>query len=137
MNAKKAFAYLWRYPLSIVAIAVICWGSLAPLPKDTLPEFRWSDKVAHILMYLVLCGVIRLEHWRAHRELTPTPQARHRLFIGALLLPMAMGGLLELAQEHLTAGRSGDWFDFAANSLGCLIAAIPSAFRKHSASKDK
>ena len=33
-----------------------------------------------------------------------------------------MGGMVELAQAYCTAGhRSGDWFDFLANSLGVVL----------------
>jgi hypothetical protein len=30
--------------------------------------------------------------------------------------------LLELAQEHLTTCRNGDWIDFIANTIGVLLA---------------
>jgi VanZ family protein len=31
------------------------------------------------------------------------------------------GGLLEIMQAKVFSERSGDWFDFIANSFGCLI----------------
>ena len=44
-----------------------------------------------------------------------------RLFIGVFLAPLLMGGLIELAQANCTGGnRSGDWLDFAANSIGVV-----------------
>jgi len=40
----------------------------------------------------------------------------------AFLAPVAMGGMVELAQAYCTAGhRSGDWLDFLANSLGVVL----------------
>lgn len=111
---------------------VVWWGSLAPLPPDTLPQFRWSDKVVHLLMYAVLCGCIRIEYYRVHREAPLNATQRHRLLAFALIAPILMGGLIELAQAYLTTGRSGDWADFAANTLGCfLAAAVAKAFAKH------
>jgi len=35
---------------------------------------------------------------------------------------MAYGGTLEIMQATVFSGRSGDWFDFVANSVGCLTA---------------
>ena len=40
-----------------------------------------------------------------------------------MLLPIAISGLLELLQEYATDCRSGDWYDFVANTLGVLTAA--------------
>lgn len=40
----------------------------------------------------------------------------------AVVLPILMSGAIELAQAYLTTCRSGDWWDFAANSLGVLLA---------------
>ena len=42
-------------------------------------------------------------------------------FAGAFLLPVIMGGSLELIQEYGTDCRQGSWWDFAANTLGVLI----------------
>ncbi len=48
-----------------------------------------------------------------------------RAILIVLVAACAMGGLIELAQAYLTAGiRSGDWLDFAANSVGALLGAI-------------
>lgn len=117
-----ALRYARRYPLSLLCAAVIWAGCLAPLPPHTLPDFRWSDKVAHALMYSVLCGCIWLEHWRANRFSARRATAS-RLWQWAVVAPAAMSGVIELAQEYLTTGRNGDWADFAANTLGCLLAA--------------
>ena len=39
------------------------------------------------------------------------------LYIG----PVAMSGLIELAQAYCTTNRSGDWLDLAANAIGALF----------------
>ena len=58
-----------------------------------------------------------VEYLRHHRELN-----KMRLFIGVFLAPLLMGGLIELAQATCTGGnRSGDWLDFAANSIGVVV----------------
>ena len=39
-----------------------------------------------------------------------------------------MSGLVELAQAYATTTRHGDWLDFAANSVGVLLAAVLGRF---------
>lgn len=41
--------------------------------------------------------------------------------IFVILLCVAYGGLLEIMQATVFSNRSGDWFDFIANSFGCLM----------------
>lgn len=120
----KLLYFLKHYPFSLLLTLFIAWGSLAPLPAQTLPPFRWSDKLVHLLMYFTLCGVIHIEYYRAHRSSSSRTASTSRLWLWALIAPAALGGLLELAQEYLTTNRTGDWFDFAANTLGCLLAAL-------------
>ncbi|MGN1236671.1 MAG: hypothetical protein ACI4TS_04435, partial [Bacteroidaceae bacterium] len=40
-----------------------------------------------------------------------------------LVIPTLLGGLIELLQAYCTGGRrSGDWFDWIADTLGVVIA---------------
>lgn len=114
-NKKNLIA---RYPLStalIVAIWVMC---LTPwIPETPLNDVSLIDKWTHLVMYGTLTAVIWWEYLRQH----PQPESR-RLLLLAFLAPVAMGGMVELAQAYCTAGhRSGDWLDFLANSLGVVL----------------
>lgn len=80
-----------------------------------------ADKWVHFIMYGGLCGVIWIEYLRCHRR---SEYSTVRLFAGAWLLPAIMGGVLELLQAYCTATRSGDWLDFAANTIGVTLAAV-------------
>lgn len=45
-----------------------------------------------------------------------------KLFLLAWLAPIIMSGVIELLQAYCTGGRrSGEWLDFAANSIGATI----------------
>lgn len=114
-NKKNLIA---RYPLSaalIVAIWVMC---LTPwIPETPLNDVSLIDKWTHLVMYGTLTAVIWWEYLRQH----PQPESL-RLLLLAFLAPVAMGGMVELAQAYCTAGhRSGDWLDFLANSLGVVL----------------
>ena len=84
-------------------------------------------------MYAVLCVVVWAEYLRRHQELN-----KMRLFIGIFLAPLLMGGLIELAQATCTGGnRSGDWLDFAANSIGVVLGNLIGMLLVRCFAKDK
>ncbi|MCQ2229855.1 MAG: VanZ family protein [Bacteroidales bacterium] len=116
--------YVKQQPLScliVLAIWVLC---MIPVPETPLDDVTLIDKWAHLFMYGALVFVIMFEYARRNKTVVWP-----RLLIGGLLLPVVMGGLVELAQAYLTFGiRSGDWLDFMANSVGALLgcaAALP------------
>lgn len=108
------------YPVSslyIVFIWVLCFASIPHTPLD---DVRLIDKWVHVAMYAGTCGTIWLEYLRRHTRISPA-----RLFAGAWLAPVAMSGLIEILQATCTGGRrSGDWLDFAANTIGVTLAAV-------------
>lgn len=112
-------SYLKRYPLTHFVAAVVIVLSLAPFSEmPPMPDISLLDKWVHMIMYGGLCSVIWWEYVRQHTTLEWKPLA-----IGAILIPIAMSGLLELMQEYCTATRSGDWWDFVANCVGVLLGA--------------
>ena len=132
---KIVVDFLKRYPLSTTLIVVIWVLCLIPtVPETPLSSFSLIDKWTHLVMYGTLVAVIWWEYLRRHRTNSIGSLNAKRLFLWAFLAPVAMGGLVELAQVYCTAGRrSGDWFDFVANSvgvvLGTLIGILLAAFR--------
>lgn len=71
-------------------------------------------------MYGGTCLTIWVEYIRRHEK----PDYK-KLFLLAFIAPIMMSGLLELLQAYCTGGRrSGEWLDFAANSVGVTLAAI-------------
>lgn len=109
--------YIKKYPFSlflVVAIWIIC---LIPIPETPLDDVPMIDKWTHFVMYGSLCSVIFAEY--ANHHIKPNIK---RLAICGVLLPIIMGGLIELAQAYCTGGnRSGDWIDWIANSIGVMI----------------
>lgn len=112
--------YPKRYPLSNVVATAIVILSLIPIPEvPQLENISLLDKWVHMVMYGGLCMVIWWEYLRQHRCID-----WRRALVGAVLLPVALGGGLELAQKYLTTCRSGEWLDFMANSVGVGLAAL-------------
>ena len=111
---------LHKYPFSVVCFSLVWILSLTPIfPPTPLDNIRLIDKWVHIVMYGGSCIVLWVEYMRHH----PVPNVQ-RLFVGAWLLPVLMGGGLELIQTYCTRTRTGEWLDFLANSLGVTLAAV-------------
>lgn len=87
---------------------------------EVMEDIPFVDKWTHIVMYAGTCGVIWIEYLRKHR----TERNGKRLLMFAIVAPIIMSGIIEILQENCTGGnRGGDWLDFAANTLGVLLAA--------------
>lgn len=134
-----------KYPLSILCIVTIWVLSLIKMPETHFDNIKFVDKWVHFIMYGGMCSVIWIEYFLNHSQPSTSRYnlfsrkdyhfSASRLFLFAWLLPVIMGGLLELLQAYCTTTRSGDWLDFLANSVGVTLAAgimVPLAlwFRK-------
>lgn len=115
--------FIRKYPFSLLIIATIIFLSLFNPPQTRLDPITGIDKIAHICMYGGLELVIWIEYLRHHDNLD---------FIKVLLLgiisPIMLGGLMEIAQMKLTQGRSGEWADLLADSIGVLLGAAVGYF---------
>ena len=117
-------SYLKRYPLSHFVTAVIIVLSLAPIPEiPNLPNINLLDKWTHFVMDGGLCLVIWWEYWRQHQKIN-WPHA----VVGAIVLPIILGGAMEWMQENFTSCRTGDWLDFIANCIGVGLGALVGYF---------
>ena len=112
---------LRRYPLSMTLVAVIWILCLMPVFPDTpLDGISMIDKWTHLVMYGTFVSVIWWEYLRQHQKRNAS-----RLFLLAFLAPVVMSGVIELAQAYCTGGRrSGEWLDFAANTLGVCLGTL-------------
>lgn len=94
--------------------AVLFWAGLIPLKSLPGPDFEFSDKVWHAAAFGGLAGLATraFKHWGRGARLAARDSA---------LLVVGLGGLLEVLQSF-TPYRSADWADFAADSLGVVLA---------------
>lgn len=95
---------------------------LTGLPGSLLPRVKpvvGMDKVAHMLMYAAFAFLCI---WGYRRQFVENGASyRKNAILLALLVSVAYGGLTELMQEFLVPTRTGDWFDFLADSIGTGI----------------
>ena len=123
--------FIRKYPLSLLVIAAILFLSLFNPPKTKLDPITGIDKVVHVCMYMGLELIIWIEYLRNHTKLNWL-----KILLFGIIAPIALGGLMEIAQMKLTQGRSGEWADLWADVIGVLIGtaigyfAIRTVFRK-------
>ena len=104
------FSILW---------AVIIFG-LCCTPGRFIPTSNWLellsfDKFVHASIFFVLTSLSFLT--LINKRNTST------IFISLIIVScISYGGLLEIMQATVFSQRSGDWFDFIANSFGCITA---------------
>lgn len=117
---KYLYHLVSKYPVSSLYIAFIWVLCFMDVPQTPLSDVSLMDKWAHTLMYAGTCATIWWEYTHRHRTMD-----MKKLFLLAWLAPIIMSGLIELLQAYCTGGRrSGDWLDFAANSIGATLGGV-------------
>ena len=108
----------WKcFPLTLLLTGVVWVLCLMPVPETELGDVPMIDKWTHVVMY----GVLTLTFWTELRRSRLAWPLRKRLLWG-VIAPIAMSGVLELLQAYCTGGnRSGEWLDFAANTVGVAV----------------
>ena len=110
---------LRHYPFTAATLLAVVVLSLAPIGAvEIAQDVPFADKWTHMVMYGGLCAV-----WWSEYALRRQP-LRLSTLCWATVLPVAVGGLMELLQAYATTYRSGEWLDFAADSAGVLIGTL-------------
>ena len=107
-----------KFPFTTLLVLATFTVCMVPIPETPLSGVAFIDKWTHAALYFGLEAVYWAERGRAHLD-----SGGWRLFAAALAVAVIMGGVIELMQETLTACRSGDWMDFAADAIGALAGA--------------
>lgn len=122
---QNVLKFIGDYPLSLLLTVIIWVLCFINVPETPLENITLMDKWTHIAMYLVLGIVIFWESNRKRKRAIPPVQEmkKAKVVLWTFVLPALMGGLIEILQANCTGGRrSGDWLDFAADSIGAALA---------------
>ena len=112
----KKFSWLLTTIVSVVIVVL----STIPIPEEApLADVPLIDKWVHFLMYGGLSMVMWMDGVRSLRKLLPA-----WFFLLTFAYPILLGGLLELVQAYWTTCRSGDWWDFVADSIGAVLGTV-------------
>jgi Predicted integral membrane protein len=116
------FYYLKKYPFSLFIIATVLYLSFFKPPSISVPLIPYLDKIVHFCMYGGLSGMLWLEFLHNHRH--GESVNLYHAWIGAVVCPIVLSGLIELGQDYFTSYRGGEWVDFLANSCGVGVATL-------------
>ncbi len=113
------------YSLSAICFATICYLTLVPhpLPENDLSLIPGIDKIVHAIMFFGLNLCLLADIYRRDIKRNSTPQAitlRSRVI--ATILASLAGIAIEVLQEVMHIGRSGDYIDLIADIAGVAIA---------------
>jgi len=91
------------------------------LPGDKLPVnvLVVSDKIIHALIYFGL--TLLLSTGFIYTSSNVSKSFNNREYLISALFSLVFGILIEVAQEKMNIGRSGDWKDVIANLFGIVI----------------
>ena len=111
---------LTHYYFSCTFIVIIWLLCFIPIPDNPLSHVRLIDKWTHAALYLALGLLILTEHLRTKKKTKLSS-----LIYWVWLIPIAMGGIIEVLQATCTGGRrSGEWLDFVADGIGSTLALL-------------
>lgn len=118
---KKILSHLPAWTLSILALALMCWRTLAPHPlPESTPSFSGADLLAHGLMFGGITFCFLLDHQR-RREWHPLSLI---YILWCIVAATAIGIIVEYAQLWMELGRSFDVRDMEADGAGSLLCGL-------------
>lgn len=107
----KSIVYFIPALLWMGSVLFLSTRSVSGIP---IPLFKGADKIAHFVFYSIMVYAFAWGYLKTHQ-----------LNLSKLLLAaywsVLFGGLIELVQHYLVNGRTGEWADFFANTIGVLI----------------
>lgn len=113
--------YIKKYWKSLIVVVAILYLSVMKQPSnEKLVLFEGIDKVVHFCMYFGLSSMLWLDHLIKHKG---NYNLKHIMF-GAVFLPIAWGGAMEISQELFTTDRACELMDFIANTSGVIAASL-------------
>lgn len=123
----KPFIFKYALFLGFAWTAVIF--ILCCTPGKYVPTAHWLDllsfdKLVHAGIFCVLSSFWFVVAIRAGS----ISSAKIALILASCI---AYGGILEIMQARVFSQRSGDWADFIANSIGCLLALLWFSRKNH------
>ena len=104
---------------ALIWAGIIVFMSLLPSNKLPVDVLVVSDKIIHASIYFVLTLFLIVAFIYISNDVTNS--IIKRKFIIAVLISLLFGILIEVAQEMMNIGRSGDWKDVIANLFGTVI----------------
>ena len=117
---NRLLHFLRQFWPTLIVLTVILYGTLSsdPIGAENLPLFPHADKLIHAIMMGGLFSAIIFDMQRADR----TRRVSVRTMLIVAIVIMIFGGLVEIIQMVMDAGRSAELLDLLADWLGVWVA---------------
>jgi VanZ family protein len=111
---------LRSYLPSIIWLIVILVLSGYPgnhIPQNPIWQF---DKLVHSVIYAILSICLIITFSKEYKK------EKKRFQISCLIIFFGVfyGGFMEILQDNIFINRSGNWYDFIANTIGAILGVI-------------
>ena len=116
---KLSFLHSKYLPTTIwlLVILVLSGYSGNHVPKIPIWQF---DKLVHAIIYSVLSILLIIAFQKQYVQ----EQNRFRVVIFIILFGISFGGFMEILQNYIFINRSGNWYDFIANTFGATFGVL-------------
>jgi glycopeptide antibiotics resistance protein len=117
---------------AMIIAAIIIYGSITPQTggKGLLDmlgfNFKHSDKLLHAGFYFLLAAAMYYGFIR--QQIAISKRIIHSY---SILIPILLGGAIELIQWNMIQTRHGEWADMIVNILGIFLAYLGYRIYKH------
>ena len=108
INLYTKLALFIKPLIWLAFIGVLCLMPAEDLPKISIVNHIYFDKVVHFGMYFILAVLLAKPVNKLNLPLWPV----------ILLATVLIGGMIEILQFAVTNYRSASWFDFFADMAG-------------------
>ena len=113
---KQNRIYHYRFAIAwAMLILFACGASPGTLSELRLEDLFGYDKPIHALLFGGQAWLLIKANLKYHKG------SRHKVIILWCMVSAVFGGLIELMQKFIFTGRSYDYYDMIANTLGCVI----------------
>lgn len=113
------------YPGLICAAFIMLLMGLPGRYFPTVVSFwEWigPDKIVHLLLFGLFSYLTLWGYRKQLLSVNSSSQIKALLFV--LFLTISYGALTELMQKYVFVNRYGSYFDFLADSIGCVLGVI-------------
>ena len=95
---------------------------LSGYPGNHVPKIPiWQfDKLVHAIIYSVLSILLIIAFQKQYVQ----EQNRFRVVIFIIFFGISFGGFMEILQNYIFINRSGNWYDFIANTFGAIFGVL-------------
>lgn len=112
-NFKRLFpAIFW-----LLIITIMSGFPGSKVPKVPIWQF---DKLVHSIIYGVLSITLIIAFYKSYQN----SKTKLSTIVLIIFFGIGYGGIMEIFQHYIFINRSGNWYDFFANTFGAILGVL-------------